>query len=142
MEIHKKDEARLTRVLSYCAILIFVIWGGREFGRWLVGFKPLTKLLGPESLVLPYYGMPLRLGVLIGIVLTIGIGLWLWRYMNRPRTADMLIETETEMKKVSWPTWEDAKQSTSIVVVFVLATAAYLTVIEVVLKYVFDFILV
>jgi preprotein translocase SecE subunit len=144
VDIFKPDEAKLTRRLTFFALLIFVIWGGRELGKWLVAIVPgLNKpFLLSESVILPYYAMPLRLGVLAAIILTVVAAIVLYKFLNRERMASLLIETETEMRKVSWPSWADAKQSTVVVLVFVVTTAVYLTVIELGLKRIFDFILI
>jgi preprotein translocase SecE subunit len=44
----------------------------------------------------------------------------LLKYLGRESTAEHLIEVEQEMNKVTWPTFEDATNS-SIVVVFTVA---------------------
>ena len=40
--------------------------------------------------------------------------------LNRPRLVDLLIETEAEMKKVSWPSRQEAWNSSVIVVITVV----------------------
>jgi len=43
--------------------------------------------------------------------------------LNRPKSVDLLIETEQEMKKVTWPTLPEVWNAT-VVVVLVTATLA------------------
>ena len=141
MEIYKKDEAKTTRRVAFVSLLIVVIWGARELGRWLTDLHSSLKTpLLFKDLNLPYYEVPLNLGVVISLVVLVGVSLWLYRFLNAERMGGLLVETETEMRKVSWPTWEDTKQSTTIVLVFVVAVAVYLTTIEVALRRVFDFV--
>lgn len=136
MEIFKKDEAKLTRRIAFFGLMVFVLWGARELGRWLSDFKWFKQTLGIDF-ELPYYEIPLTIGVLISLVVMVGGSIWLFRFLNGERMGSLLIETEGEMKRVSWPSWADTRQSTSIVMIFVIAVAVYLTGIEVILKTVF-----
>ena len=144
METYKKGEGKLTRRIAFVGLLFLVVWGFKELGRWLSGFDWANGILvgdAQDPFLLPYYEMPARLGVVIAIALTVVAGIMLWRFLNRPRSADLLIDTETEMKKVSWPSWADARQSTIIVLVFVTSTALFLLGVEFVLTRVFKIVL-
>ncbi len=139
MEIYKKGEGKLTRRVAFYSLLVLSVWGFKTLAIQLSAYKWANEeLLGFE---MPYYNMPLTVGVLVSIVLNIVLALWLFKLLNGEKVAPTLIETETELKKVSWPSWEDARQSTVIVLIFVAATAIYLTAVEYALKTVFDFIL-
>jgi preprotein translocase subunit SecE len=61
-----------------------------------------------------------------------GFGIFL--LLNRPATADLLIDTEQEMKKVSWPTRQEAWNSSLIVIVTVIVFTVLLFVFDVVLN--------
>jgi preprotein translocase subunit SecE len=54
--------------------------------------------------------------VIAGI--TIGLIAITWWLINRPRHADFLINTDGEMKKVTWPTRRELIGSTKVVVIF------------------------
>ena len=43
----------------------------------------------------------------------------------KPKVADLLIDTEAEMKKVTWPTMDEVINSSIIVVLFVLFIGGY-----------------
>ena len=45
---------------------------------------------------------------------------------NAPRAANLLIETEIEMRKVTWPTWREVAGATAVVIVVVLILGFYL----------------
>ena len=143
MEIYKKGDAKLTRRITFFSTLIIVWWGFKEFGKWLTRFEwgKQNPFGSDASFTLPLYDLPPQVGVLLAIFLTIVVALVLFRVLNGPRVAPLLVETETEVKKVSWPSKEDAIQSTIVVLVFVAVVAAFLTVVETVLRYVFDAIL-
>ncbi len=73
-------------------------------------------------------------------VALIGLGcLWgIFKVVNHPRRADFLIETEGEMKKVSWPGKSEVVGATGVVIITVLLLAALLfasdTVVEVFIR--------
>lgn len=144
MEIYKRGEGKLTRRAAFYGLLLLVVWGFKEFGRYLTKFDWAKQVLfGSEesAFVLPYYEMKLRVGVLIAIVLTLVTAWLLFKILNRRTSGELLVDTEAELRKVSWPSWADAKQSTVVVLAFVVAMAAFLTGVEFVLKRVFDFVL-
>ncbi len=143
MEIYKKGDAKLTRRVAYFGILVLVVWGFREFAKQLMAWewtKSTRKVLW--NFELPFYQQPLSIAVGICILLTIVVGFYLFKLLNGNRVGPLLVDTESELKKVAWPSWDDAKQSTVIVLVFVAATAMFLTAVEFGLKHIFDFILI
>jgi preprotein translocase SecE subunit len=52
------------------------------------------------------------------------------RYLQRPKTADLLIETEAEMKKVTWPTLQEVVNAAIVVVVCVVFIGAFLALAD------------
>jgi hypothetical protein len=59
------------------------------------------------------------IGATIALGLQLLVGFLIYRFVNRPRVADMLIETENELRKVVWPSWADTWAGTMAVVVTV-----------------------
>ena len=146
MEVYKPGEAKLTRRVSFYTLLLLCAWGFKEFGLWIQSIKLggigsffQTELISTISL--PWYEQPLNLGVLLAIGLTIGAGYLLFNLLNGKKAASLLIDTEAEIRKVSWPSWQDAKQSTVIVLLFTIFTAVYLAGVEVVLNRIFGWVL-
>ena len=45
---------------------------------------------------------------------------------NRPKITNFIIETETEMKKVTWPTYREVLAATAVVIVVVILLGAFL----------------
>jgi preprotein translocase subunit SecE len=57
--------------------------------------------------------------------------IWLaWHLMNKPRNADFLIATDSEMKKVNWTSRKELIGSTKIVIVFMFLTALFLFAVD------------
>lgn len=70
----------------------------------------------------------------IGAVLLLVVGLWWWRFINRERWAELLIDMETELRKVSWPSPSDAWQSTLVVTGFTFTVVGTILVYDLVIK--------
>ncbi len=62
-------------------------------------------------------------------VLTV-VSVVIQRILNRPKIADTLIDTESELHKVTWPSWAEAVQGTMAVTVMVLVLFAFLTLAD------------
>lgn len=52
-------------------------------------------------------------------------------FLNRPKIADTLIDTEQELQKVTWPTWGEAWHGTMAVTVMVFILFLFLTLVDV-----------
>ena len=46
------------------------------------------------------------------------------------RTATYLREVRTELRKVSWPTWEDLRKSTGVIVIFVILVGIIIGIMD------------
>jgi preprotein translocase subunit SecE len=57
----------------------------------------------------------------------------LLRVLNRPKVADFLIETETELRKVAWPNFKDTRHASIVVIITVLVLAFFLAGADIVL---------
>jgi preprotein translocase subunit SecE len=114
-EIYKRGQGKYTRILTVAgAMLVGVI------GSYVLSLS-LTAWLGGLSGI----GLYLSFGIPTLIVLVLGaIMFWL---VNHPSSADFLIATESEMKKVSWSSRKEVIGSTKVVIVttFMLAGILY-----------------
>ncbi|MCU0722240.1 MAG: preprotein translocase subunit SecE [Planctomycetes bacterium] len=75
-------------------------------------------------------GLRLTPGVLIGLAMllaVVGVSLWSW---NLQRWNDLLIETQTEMRKVSWPKRSELFGSSAIVILTVVVMGLFLYVVD------------
>ena len=115
MEDYKAGQGSLTRLVTWMTLLGAVFLGCVEVYSWI--YDPASASLIPlewfESL--PFFGVPFNWQFIVCIVL-FGALIWATRwFMHRPQTVDTLIETEQEMKKVSWPTKDESLNATWIV---------------------------
>ena len=107
-EIYKRGQGKYTRVTTFVAIMVVGVVGAVVLSAKLAGYR------STES---PYlrFGIPTALVAILGLFM-----LWM---VNRPRSADFMIVTEGEMKKVSWSSRKEVIGSTKVVIVtaFMLA---------------------
>jgi preprotein translocase subunit SecE len=64
---------------------------------------------------------------LIGFVLAIGTGVYCW---TNPRIHSLSLEVATELKRVTWPSWEETRVSTFAVVFASLVASLVLAAID------------
>ncbi|MEO0652273.1 MAG: preprotein translocase subunit SecE, partial [Planctomycetota bacterium] len=70
------------------------------------------------------------------VVFVVG-AVFVHRYMQRDNVVETLVDTETELKKVTWPTFNETVNSSLIVVAFVVLLTGYLWLSDQVLDSVF-----
>jgi len=95
------------------------------------GAVVLSKKLGVYVPVYVQYGVPSVLLALLGLLM-----FWM---VNRPKSADFLIATEGEMKKVSWSSRKEIIGSTKVVIVSLFIMATILAAVDVGFTLLFNF---
>jgi preprotein translocase subunit SecE len=80
-----------------------------------------------------------RIGIIIIILSTllVAYGLLIFRLLNKPRNADFLIATESEMRKVNWTSRKELIGSTKVVIFFMFLIAVILFVYDYVFAWFF-----
>ncbi len=125
---YKQDQGRYARLAAFWSLAILIFYGCTSLYTELIGrFKqtlgvPLVKEL-PR---IPVLGLSLNAAMLITTVVLLGSVLVLYRYLERPKSADILIDTEAELRKVTWPTMPEAMRSSVVVIICVLFLMAFL----------------
>jgi len=119
-KIYKKGQGKYTRVLTVLSVLLLAIIGAYVLSKRLAGFTSTY----------------VRFGIPTAVVLIVGaLVLWL---VNRPKSADFLIATEGEMKKVSWSSKKEVIGSTKVVIVATFFMAALLYAVDLLFIYLFS----
>ena len=125
---YKEDQGRLARLVVFWALAVLWFYGCYSFYNEVLkaNFEKLRNPLVPSMKKLPILGIEFN-GAFIIALLIFSVGVWfLHRWLNKPKSADLLIETEAEMRKVTWPTMAEATNSSIIVIVTVLFLMVYL----------------
>lgn len=116
----------MARMAAFWILAILLFYGASSLRSELTALSPdaLGRPIG--GLRIPIVGMDLSPALLIaGLVL--GAGLWLlYRWEEKPKNADLLIDTENELKKVTWPTLDEAINGSWTVVITVVFLMAFL----------------
>ncbi len=144
---HKPDQGRTSRLVALLSGLFLIAWGCRS----------LMRTIGDPS-IWPKGGLPINVAYLdavdkdgwrvnavvlnenlsvafvIAAVLLVLLSLGWWRFLNRERWAELLIDMETELRKVSWPSPSDAWQSTLVVTGFTFMIVTTILVYDLVIK--------
>jgi len=122
LEIYKSGQGKYTRVGTFVGVMVVAV----------VGAYVLSEKLGAYAAISIY----VRFGVPTAIVL--GLAMLMFWFVNRARSADFLISTEGEMKKVSWSSRKEVIGSTKVVIVTTLILAGILYGVDFVLAVLFD----
>ena len=112
-DIYKKGQGRYARIVTFVAGVALGIGGAIVLSRKLGAYTPPVV----------QYGVPSLLVAALGLLM-----FWL---VNRSRSADFLIATEGEMKKVSWSSRKEIIGSTKVVIVTLMIMAAILATVDV-----------
>lgn len=122
---YKKDQGRTARLTAFWSLAILVFYGATSLRTELVSqAESLAKPLG--GIRIPVLGIDLSPAFLAAAVV-FGIGMFfLTRWLERPRQADLLIETESELKKVTWPSLEETINGSVVVILCVVFIMVYL----------------
>jgi preprotein translocase SecE subunit len=127
---YKKDQGRYARMAAFWAIVLLLAYGC--LGGFVILLRNLFGRLGGVELTTAWVDPFPLIGVLdlasaIGIALLLVLALIVRRILERPRIADVLIDTESELKKVTWPAWNETLNGSVAVIVTVVVLFAYLT---------------
>lgn len=96
--LYKRNQGRLTRQLTFLALLAVVILGAKTlYDSEILSSQAWTN------------------GAILGAITVVG-GWAIFRLVNYPRFADFLISVEAEMDKVTWASKEHLKQATVVVI--------------------------
>jgi len=139
---YKPEQGRIARSAAFWSLALLVVYGctslngalqqwGADygFGHWLGStvLEDLSEVNGFRIWILSWKVTPALLTAL-GVC---ALALWgLNRYLNREKIAELLIETENELKKVTWPTMPEAVNSSIVVVVCVMFLMGYLAGVD------------
>ena len=136
LEFYKKGQGTKGRLMALVACFGLIAWGGHSLWVQLQGSASLSKPL----LVVPRVGIVISWALIIALgVALLGCAAVTW-VMNRPRTVDLLVDTEAEMKRVSWPSRQEAWNSSIIVVITVLVMMALLFFYDFILTRIMNFV--
>jgi len=134
-ELYKPGQGVYARATTGIGGGIIAVFGGYWFNGALIGLPPVAE--GAELLGIPItYGLIgalIAFGVLGGVtaLLVIGVGIGLKKVDRFSRASvDFLIETEAELRKVSWPSRDELTGSTFVVLFVTVMLGLFIVVVD------------
>jgi len=109
--LYKRGQGRWARTIAAAGLSVLGIWAALQTYNWM------EKYTGAPSLYAGWW-VP-------GLILLTFLG-FAYYVANWPKVTDFVIETETEMKKVTWPTYREVLAATVVVIVVVIILGAFL----------------
>jgi preprotein translocase SecE subunit len=130
---YRKDQGRYARLVAFVGLVLLVAYGCFHGGGLVT---VMDGWLGESNATFvdpfPLLGS-LKTSTLIALGVASVAAFVIHSFLNRPRVADALIDTEEEMHKVTWPTWSEAWSGTMAVACMVLILFVFLTLVDVLL---------
>ena len=120
---YRKGQGKWSRLIAAGVVMALVIFGCWTLYEWLMGYKSVRTLV---IFSVPGIDLNVNLAFLISAVVFVVFAVLTYYFVAlHRRTCNFLIETEVEMKKVTWPSGSDVAGSTLIVVITVIVFAAW-----------------
>jgi preprotein translocase SecE subunit len=126
---YREDQGRHTRMAAFWGVVFFLGFGCRFLHDVLIQWPSLRAPLG--GIRIPVVGVDLSPAFLVS-ALIFGAGvLLIHRWQQRPKVADLLIDTESELKKVSWPKGSEVWNASLVVMLSVVILGGFLALADV-----------
>ena len=134
---YKPDEGRNARQATFWLGELGVFFGCTSLAASLSSFESLRGPWFESFTTVPILGVTLSGAFMFAAVVFFAGSLGLMAFLGREKVAQRLIEVEAEMKKVTWPSFKEASNSSIVVVATVLIIMAFLALSDLVLGKVF-----
>jgi preprotein translocase SecE subunit len=139
MKAYKSDQGRMVRMAGFWILALLYLYGCMSLNDTLGGF---VDSLGENLLgTVPILGWNLTGAFLISALLFLAGFYLIWAWQQTPKIADLLIDTEAELQKVTWAKMPEVINTSLVVIGFVLFLMVFLAGADIVLSRVFSFIL-
>ena len=125
MKSYKPEQGRLARMAAFWSLALLLLFGCNFLHLQLTSYvSSLKDPLG--DLHIPIVSIPLSGSFLISSFVFLGGLLWLYNWQQKPKVADLLIDTESELRKVTWPTMQEVVNSSMVVIISVAILMGFL----------------
>jgi len=124
MKGYKEDQGRLTRMAAFWSVVLLLLFGCSFLYDMLIGMDSMGSAIA--GIRIPIVSVDLNGAFLIsGAVFLVGL-LVVRRWQQTPKVADLLIDTEAELRKVTWPTMNEVINSSIVVIISVILMGLFL----------------
>ena len=132
---YKPDQGVYARGTAFWLSAALAFFGARSLWQFLT-FGWSTRSMG----VIPVLNLQLTLGLIIATLVFVGAMVGIWVLLQKPKLGDYLIETEAELRRVTWPSWADTLSSSIVVITTVMVFVAYFAGLDMMLNRIFSWI--
>ncbi len=123
---YKPEEGRNARQATFWLGEGMIVFGCFSLRGTLDRWEGMRAPLSESFTEIPILGLALNGSTVIALAVFILLSLAFTRMLANEKKADHLIEVEDEMKKVTWPSFKEASNSSIIVVGCVLLLMGFL----------------
>ena len=124
LELYKKGQGTLARSVAYGIVAGLIVFGAIRLYASLGG--PFLEVLAQDVPVIGDVTVRKVVAIVVALLGLVGLHV----ILNRPQSVDLLIETEQEMKKVSWPTIRDVWNATGVVILVTVTLAVTMSAFD------------
>lgn len=125
--LYKSRQGRLVRRATFICLAVVTGFGSFALSGQLQGVLADS----------PQFAQYVRVGVPLGVWAAL---CWVsFRAVNVPVFADFLISVEAELERVVWPASQQVVQATIVVLAVMFSLGAFLTVADLIWKWLFNF---
>ena len=139
---YKPEQGHIARMTAFWSLLLF--WAFGSYSLWIhlqssfAAWFPDTWHEGfrdGQLFRIPVVG-GINLAKILAVAAFIGGLFILRRLLDTPRIADLLIDTEAELRKVTWPTPNETYNASMVVIAAVVMLVAFLWIADVGLTFI------
>lgn len=124
MKGYKEDQGRLARMAAFWSVVLLVLFGCTFLYDILIGFDSMSPAV--RGIRIPIVSVDLNGAFIVtSLIFLVGVVV-IRRWQQKPKVADLLIDTESELRKVTWPTMNEVTNSSLVVIVCVVVIGAFL----------------
>ena len=127
MAKYKADQGTYARTTALWLLGALWVFGCYQLYYFLLGFRGDPGADEPGGLAarllednLPVLSVPATPALFIAIAIGVVGLVVLMRTLDKPKVADLLIDSETEMRKCTWPSWNETFTSSIVILVVML----------------------
>ncbi len=137
--IYKPKQGIVIRRITFLCLLVLFTFGA--YRLYSTCFPPAESIqYGWLSQPLTQITIPLvEYDIIISYRLFISLGIWLfsvllsfWASFRHARLSEFLIETESEMRKVSWPIFREVVTSSVVVIITIIILGVFMFLSDIV----------
>lgn len=128
LEFYNPDAAKISRGVTASCLGSLLLYGSLSLydflaeGWWMTPLPNIGEALGEE--------FPLAPRTFLCLALIAGSGYFIYWLVNYKKYVDYLVETEAELKKVTWPSKPEVTASSIIVVVTTILLGVYIFAVD------------